>query len=179
MFSGLSFVFGSVEPPHETMFVPPPPSVRSLILRTAGRENGELVNGDSPAAAMCLAMSSLVGLRGNSPVPGLTFDPGHCSDAEGGLSASGRDDTVQLNGLCPFDVLAEDGEDSGLAERGELTEFCDEDILFCGDCPFPLACVTGLGVGTAVPFIMGLKSIAPWLFMNVPPKISSNELKSE
>ena len=52
--------------------------------------------------------------------PGLTLETG--SDAEGGLSASGLD-IVQLNGLWLFDVLAEDGGDRGLAERGEDMEF--------------------------------------------------------
>jgi hypothetical protein len=141
-------------------------------LRTAGRENGELVKGESPDAAICLAISSLVGQRGISPPPGLTLDTD--SDAEGGLSASDRG-IVQLNGLCSFDVVADDGGDKGLAESGEVTEFCDEDILHCGDCPFPFACVTGLSAGAVVLF-MTLKSRGPWLFMDAPPKSSSNVL---
>jgi hypothetical protein len=126
------------------------------------------VNGESPEAAISFAISSLVGQRGISPTPGLTLDPG--SDAEGGLSASGRG-IGQLNGLCPFDVLADDGEGSGLAEKGEATEFCDGDRLLCDDCLLPFACVTGLGVGAT---FMTLNS--PWLFKKVPPKSSSNEL---
>lgn len=133
------------------------------------------MNGESPEAAICFAISSLVGLRGIFVHPGLTLDPGGASDAEGGLSASVRD-IVQLNGLCPFDVLADDGDDSGLAERGDATEFCDEDIILCGDGPFPFACVTGLSVCVAVFFIMAPKSTGPWLFMNVPPKSSSSVL---
>lgn len=130
--------------------------------------NGELVNGESPDATICFAISSLVGQRDNSP-PGLTLDAG--SEAEGGLSASCRD-IVQLNGLCPFDVLADDGDDKGCAERGEAMEFC-EDILLGGDCTLPFACVTGLNVGAGGVFISVLKSMDPWPCMNVSPNRSS------
>lgn len=143
-------------------------------MRSAGREKGELVNGESPEAAICFAISSLVELR-IFVHPGLTLDTGVASDAEGGLSASVRD-IVQLNGLCPFDVLADDGDDSGLAERGDATEFCDEDIILCGDGTFPFARVTGLSVCVAVFFKIAPKSPGPWLFINDPPKISSSVL---
>lgn len=130
------------------------------------------MNGESPDAAICLAISSLVGPSDTGP-PGFTLDA--VSEAEGGLSASCRD-IVQLNGLWPFDVLADDGGDKGCAERGEATEFC-EDILLGGDCafpfPFPFACVTGLIVGAGGLLIDVLKSMGPWPFMNVSPNSSS------
>jgi len=51
------------------------------------------------------------------------------SDADGGLSS--ERDIVQLNGLCPLDVLAEDGGESEFC--GDVMFFCEEGIELCGE----------------------------------------------